>query len=179
VGSIKSRQSGSVAALSDGRSHKFRPLSTTFEDQRHEGKRGLSITSKTKVWEPGHSQRDSLRSEITQQTGSATLRNSWGSRSVGSWSGKDKAQESANIIGENGKNEEQPQQANVEEDETVYPGPLPLSILVIGIALSVFLISLDRTIITTVRLMTPPSETKTKKQRQFLSLQMSFNHTMT
>lgn len=42
--------------------------------------------------------------------------------------------------------------ANGEEDEIVYPGPLKLFILVFGIALSVFLISLDRTIITTVSL---------------------------
>lgn len=37
-----------------------------------------------------------------------------------------------------------------EEDETRYPGPLALFVLVVGIAFSVFLISLDRTIITTV-----------------------------
>jgi hypothetical protein len=40
--------------------------------------------------------------------------------------------------------------AEGDEDENNYPGPLALSILIIGIALSVFLISLDRTIITTV-----------------------------
>jgi len=38
-----------------------------------------------------------------------------------------------------------------EEDEVNYPGPLGLFVLITGIALSVFLISLDRTIITTVR----------------------------
>ncbi len=32
-----------------------------------------------------------------------------------------------------------------------YPGPLPLSLLTIGICLSVFLVSLDRTIVATVR----------------------------
>jgi hypothetical protein len=38
----------------------------------------------------------------------------------------------------------------VEEDDNVYPGPLGLIILSIGLMLCVFLISLDRTIITTV-----------------------------
>lgn len=40
--------------------------------------------------------------------------------------------------------------AEDDEDENRYPGPLALFILITGIALSVFLISLDRTIITTV-----------------------------
>ena len=45
------------------------------------------------------------------------------------------------------------EKAGVEthEDGNVYPGPLGLFILIMGVALSVFLISLDRTIITTVR----------------------------
>ena len=177
-GSIKARQSVSGAALADGHSQKSSPPSTTFEDQRHEGKRGLSITSNTKPWNSGRLQRESLRSEITQETGSVTLRNSWGNRSVGSWSGKDKAHESANIISENVKEEEQPEQTVMEEDENVYPGPLRLSILVIGIALSVFLISLDRTITTTVRPLTPHVETNTKMPRQFHSSRVNLNHTM-
>jgi hypothetical protein len=41
------------------------------------------------------------------------------------------------------------------EDGNIYPGPLGLFLLVTGIALSVFLISLDRTIITTVRISSP------------------------
>lgn len=36
------------------------------------------------------------------------------------------------------------------EDDIIYPGPLPLAILLISICLVVFLVSLDRTIITTV-----------------------------
>ncbi|KAG0645906.1 Roquefortine meleagrin synthesis T [Hyphodiscus hymeniophilus] len=39
--------------------------------------------------------------------------------------------------------------AGDDEDDIIYPGPIPLSILIIGLCLSVFLISLDRTIITT------------------------------
>ena len=37
-----------------------------------------------------------------------------------------------------------------EEDETEYPGPLALALIIVGICLSVFIISLDRNIITTV-----------------------------
>lgn len=40
-------------------------------------------------------------------------------------------------------------QSDAEEDETIYPSALPLTLTVIGICLSVFLISLDRNIITT------------------------------
>jgi len=49
--------------------------------------------------------------------------------------------------GEEAKN--QPREED-GEGEVNYPGPLGLFILITGIALSVFLISLDRTIITTV-----------------------------
>jgi hypothetical protein len=59
----------------------FRPLSTTLEEQRHGGRRGLSITSSTKIFEPG--MRGSLRSEITGVTGT-TLRDSWNWFSSGS-----------------------------------------------------------------------------------------------
>lgn len=40
--------------------------------------------------------------------------------------------------------------AQDEDDESQYPGPLALGILLISICLEVFLVSLDRTIITTV-----------------------------
>jgi hypothetical protein len=39
-----------------------------------------------------------------------------------------------------------------EEEEDLYPKPLPRTLIIIGLCLSVFLISLDRTIITTVRI---------------------------
>ena len=39
----------------------------------------------------------------------------------------------------------------LEEPDTQYPSPLPLALIVLGICLSVFVISLDRTIVTTVR----------------------------
>lgn len=45
---------------------------------------------------------------------------------------------------------------NIDEDESnIYPRPLALSLIIIGLCLSVFLISLDRTIITTVRNISP------------------------
>lgn len=48
----------------------------------------------------------------------------------------------------------------VTQDPHQYPGPLALSILTVGICLSVFLISLDRTIIATVRTSCGPLGTK-------------------
>jgi hypothetical protein len=53
------------------------------------------------------------------------------------------------VSGKEPKVEEEPH--NQHGDGDIYPSPLGLFLLVTGIALSVFLISLDRTIITTVR----------------------------
>lgn len=44
-----------------------------------------------------------------------------------------------------------PHRVEAVEDPHEYPGPLALSLLTIGICLSVFLVSLDRTIVATVR----------------------------
>ena len=44
-----------------------------------------------------------------------------------------------------------PHRVERAEDPHEYPGPLALSLLTIGICLSVFLVSLDRTIVATVR----------------------------
>lgn len=54
---------------------------------------------------------------------------------------------------------------NVEttEDPHQYPGPLALSILTVGICLSVFLVSLDRTIIATVRASCGPLSNKSSE----------------
>lgn len=43
----------------------------------------------------------------------------------------------------------------VDDDRHLYPGPLPLTLIIIGVCLSVFIISLDRNIITTVNLTHP------------------------
>lgn len=47
--------------------------------------------------------------------------------------------------------EKRPQRVEAAEDPHEYPGPLALTLLTIGICLSVFLVSLDRTIVATVR----------------------------
>lgn len=44
-----------------------------------------------------------------------------------------------------------PHRLEAAEDPREYPGPLALSLLTVGICLSVFLVSLDRTIVATVR----------------------------
>lgn len=44
-----------------------------------------------------------------------------------------------------------PHRVEAVEDSHEYPGPLALSLLTVGICLSVFLVSLDRTIVATVR----------------------------
>lgn len=51
----------------------------------------------------------------------------------------------------------------VTEDPHQYPGPLALSILTVGICLSVFLVSLDRTIIATVRASCEPLGNKSSE----------------
>ena len=47
--------------------------------------------------------------------------------------------------------EQRPHRLEVIEGPHDYPGPLALSLLTVGICLSVFLVSLDRTIVATVR----------------------------
>jgi len=50
------------------------------------------------------------------------------------------------------KRRRRPHRVEAVEDPHEYPGPLALSFLTIGICLSVFLVSLDRTIVATVRI---------------------------
>jgi hypothetical protein len=80
-----------------------------------------------------------------------------------------------------GENEGEVEKEEGEEGENNYPGPLGLFILITGIALSVFLISLDRTIITTVSDFTiiDLMEVKLTGNRPFLSSQTSSSPTMT
>ena len=49
------------------------------------------------------------------------------------------------------RRERHPHGVDATEDSHEYPGPLALSLLTLGICLSVFLVSLDRTIVATVR----------------------------
>lgn len=155
LGSLHSHGTSDVRSNRTRRSNtsSFRPLSTNFEEQRHIGKPGLSITRSTKEWDPivahapkssvssiqGHSKRLSAadQSFVTQSGVSAQV------YSETPLDVEDHRQESAERL--------ESQEAKEEGDEIVYPGALPLAILIIGLCLSVFLISLDRTIITTVR----------------------------
>ena len=157
---------------SDVRSHRskpsngssFRTMSTNFEEQRHVGKPGVSITRSTKTWDPiiaqlptsdsmssfqGPSRRISHLSGAEQsfvtQSGVSTQMYS-STPLVAEEHRKDAAE-----IFESGGNG-----AMEEEDGNVYPGPLQLAVLIIGLCLSVFIISLDRTIITTVCLFQAP-----------------------
>lgn len=52
--------------------------------------------------------------------------------------------------------EQRPHRLEVIEGPHEYPGPLALSLLTVGICLSVFLVSLDRTIVATVRASSEP-----------------------
>jgi hypothetical protein len=158
------------------RRQQIRPLSTAFEEQRHPGKPGHSITRSTKEWDPeAPSQSGSMSSypgyrgknplnESMSMSGSAkygsedTTLYSYPRSSVVDESTVGKYEEikiggpklEEDVSGKEPKVEEVPH--NRHEDGNIYPGPLGLFLLVTGIALSVFLISLDRTIITTVRL---------------------------
>lgn len=124
LGSSRSRNSSEVRSTKSRRSKKaFHPLSVTFEEQRHEAPRGFSITKNTKPWDP------TLPGVPEGEAGELQ-------------STKDPEAE----------NSSQPAGNQADEDEPVnnYPSSLGLTVLIIGLCLSVFLISLDRTIITTV-----------------------------
>lgn len=142
-----------------------RPLSTNFEEQRHPGKSALSITSTTKPFEPNVKEESDLKA-IPEWRGHRSSVGAGSNQAFGSdditlysdvrtsqWSDK-KAETSGPGTSKKGNNQEErplaQEHVGEEEDETNYPGPLGLFILITGIALSVFLISLDRTIITTV-----------------------------
>jgi hypothetical protein len=131
-------------------------MSLNFEEQRHVGKPGLSITSSTKEWNPIVARQPTVpphSSSSNFQAGSK--RCSTANQSFVTQSGF-----STHIYSDapTGKDDRLPRRGRMEdvgfeyedEEQNVYPGPLPLTILIIGLCLSVFLISLDRTIITTV-----------------------------
>ncbi|KAL2072957.1 hypothetical protein VTL71DRAFT_10281 [Oculimacula yallundae] len=154
-----------------------RPLSTNFEEQRYPGNPTLGFAKTTKPFEPeikeeskhipisipewkGHAHTPSTA------TGTATHRPSTGTGTASQAYASDDTTLFSEIpasrhsdkhgdIGDaggktaDGGNEAAAKEAGEEDDETKYPGPLGLFILITGIALSVFLISLDRTIITT------------------------------
>ena len=65
--------------------------------------------------------------------------------------------------------EKRPHKLDVTKDPHQYPGPLALSLLTVGICLSVFLVSLDRTIVATVRASFEPLGTKASELTHFAS----------
>jgi hypothetical protein len=174
LGSINSH--GTRDSVSDIRSARtrlsFRPLSTNFEEQRHVGKPNLSITRHTREYDPdtphqgrtstlrnvNHSRDHSFVSSSVNGAGfisdDATLfsdpRNSVIASTINEESLGSLKKKEAPRIEESDRAPPAAQENKTEEDDNVYPGPLGLSMLIIGIALSVFLISVDRTIITTV-----------------------------
>lgn len=143
----------------------IRPLSTAFEEQRHPGKPALSITRNTRHYDPLAKETGSLASckkdgKVASVHGSAvyasdetTLVSDPRESSVVDYAaGSGEFRPYAVIEAPNTSQDEEVKSEleGGEEEETNYPGPLGLSVLITGIALSVFLISLDRTIITTV-----------------------------
>ena len=157
LGSLHSHGTSDVRSnrTRTSRNSNFRPLSTNFEEQRH-SKPGVSITRSTKQWDPiiahapkssvsslqGHSKRLSAVGSTADQsfvTKSAVSTQIYSDTPLAP---EDHTQKTAERL--EGKNE------TGEDDDIVYPEPFPLTILIIGLCLSVFLISLDRTIITTV-----------------------------
>lgn len=128
----------------------FRLLSTTFEEQRYDGKQNVKYASTTRVWDPIAANPERTGSGISghQTFASSAERNSTiygsGSENATLFSRPDSSPVDGCEMG--GKDKEEETDAN----EVIYPEHLKLCILITGIALSVFLISLDRTIITTV-----------------------------
>lgn len=128
----------------------------------------MSITSSTKPWSPETGGRESASLGVgsDQTTLFSDARSSLVSSGVNagkykeieiSQSGTEGSGSEELSLGEcNGSGNGGEGREGREEEEIIYPGPLKLFILVVGIALSVFLISLDRTIITTVSPLPPP-----------------------
>jgi len=180
--SYRSRGSDAVSVIRSvhTRRQQIRPLSTAFEEQRHPGKPGHLITRSTKEWDPEAPSQSGSMSSYAGYRGKNPLNESlsmsgsakYGSEDTTLYSyprgsvvdeshvgkykeieiGAPKLKEVGGLEKET-KAEEEPN--NQPEDGNIYPGPLGLFLLVTGIALSVFLISLDRTIITTVRISSP------------------------
>jgi len=118
----------------------FNPSSLTFDDQRVDPPRGFSITKSTKLWDPTLSTTTSV--PILPQSRLNSLHSNANrlSRAESSFGGGGFEKIAGPSI----------DRTVGEEDESIYPNSLELGFLILGLCLSVFLISLDRTIITTV-----------------------------
>jgi len=95
-----------------------------LEEQRHEGNPTVKYSKNSKPFEP------IIEAQITNSAVSSAKPADWETPS--STPDAEKAVEEE------------------DQDDTVYPGPLGLALLSIGLMLCVFLIALDRTIITPV-----------------------------
>lgn len=152
-----------------------RPLSVTFltyEEQRYAGKNKANISHTTKNWNPFATEAVGKNKDVERMN----IRNS-GTSATEATISTDTASESGNTTlyerpessaldremraltqdettTAMGRSEGSMESKEENEREVSYPEPLGLFILIMGIALSVFLISLDRTIITTVSLIT-------------------------
>jgi len=172
LGSLPSGTALDVRSSRNPRPGYIRPLGlSTFDDQRHAGKPGLPITRNTREWDPGSSHArpsasaSSYSDARARQSSYSTARSGESSQSY--YSGEDKDAESVEEVRPEGEKEKEAEEANkaetggegeggeeneseTENEEPIYPGPWALTFLLIGLCLSIFLISLDRTIITTV-----------------------------
>ena len=160
LGSLRSHGTSDVRSSRTRRSNisSFGTLSTNFEEQRHVGKPGLSITRSTKEWDPivAHAPKSSISSFPGHSKRFSAADQSFVTQSAVSTQVYSETplvpEDHRQVSEERLESQEQGKKAGEQEDdENIYPGPLPLTILIIGLCLSVFLISLDRTIITTVR----------------------------
>lgn len=143
----------------------------TFDEQRHPGKPGAAITRTTHEVESGPYIAESnsgVSTKDIRSVRSGYLRAGSGSNSSGIGSSDapllDSQESSISGVIPEKKQDEEKAAAKKEEGKSIeerddegnlYPGRLPLTFIIIGLCLSVFLISLDRTIITTVRIQSP------------------------
>lgn len=135
------RSTGSnVRSYASQHAHKrqFRPMSTNYEEQRHEGNGNVRISKTTKIFEPQEIAEGKDTNDNGCQVGEA----------------KEKRRSSDTLTNSNNVksdlSDEEKATQKEEEDDNIYPGPLGLTFLSIGLMLCVFLIALDRTIITPV-----------------------------
>jgi len=186
LGSLHSQGSGKRSLRPDsfrtkGSSAFSRPLSSTFEEQRHEAKRGFSITKNTREWhpQPPPLPTTSPVPSNNKRLSSQSLADPWKpqskrteSRTESGLSSQNYPQSYSDAPLFHGTKEDESEAAPsvvekkegaINDDGNVYPSTLGLSILIVGLCLSVFLISIDRTIITTVSCLKLKKEKKRGK----------------
>jgi hypothetical protein len=143
----------------------------TFEEQRHPGKPGAAITrtghkldsvgsngrsnsapptTTVKSDKSGYLRSESGLNSSQKESSDAPLFNS---KEAGGGEGMPEKRQDETLAEK--RSDGSLGQEEREEEEKVYPRPLASTLIIIGLCLSVFLISLDRTIITTVRAQAP------------------------